>query len=156
MNQVARNKILLFIIVILLVTNIGMLLFLLRMKSSPAQQKRLGFTEKLKSQVGFTPQQMDEFEPKKKAFWKNMRERYEAIRQTKKNFYFQLYDPSIPDSTLESKAEVIGEQQKELDLFVIRHFKDVRRMCTPQQLPKYDSLLPALIDRMTERPERKK
>lgn len=152
MNQVSKNKILLVIIAILLVTNIGMLLFFLAMKQPSVPQKRLGFTEKLKNQVGFSQQQMEEFEPKKKAFWKSMREQFDKIKQTKKNFYYQLYDPSIPDSTLESKAEIIGEQQKELDLFVIRHFKDIRKMCTPEQLPKYDSLLPAIVDRMTERP----
>ena len=66
-----------------------------------------------------------------------------------------MYDPSVPDSVIEAKADIIGKQQKDLDLFVIRHFKDIRTLCTPDQLPKYDSLLPPLIERMTARPERK-
>ncbi len=76
-------------------------------------------------------------------------------KRTKEDFYYQMYDPSVPDSIINNKAEIIGDQQKELDLFVIRHFKDIRTLCTPEQLPKYDSMLPHIIKRMTERPERK-
>jgi periplasmic protein CpxP/Spy len=156
MNQFSGNKILLTIIAILLITNVVMLVLFLRLeKPASAENKRLGFTEKLKNQVGFTPEQMAIFEPKKKAFWKNVRERFDEIKQTKENFYYQLYDSTISDSVLQAKAEVIGRQQMELDLQVIRHFRDIRKLCTPKQLPKYDSLLPPLIERMTARPERK-
>jgi hypothetical protein len=154
MNQVSRNKILLLIIAILLITNIVLLVLYLRITPAPPELKRPGFTEKLKNEVGFTPEQMAVFEPKKKAFWNRMRQRFEEIKKTKEDFYYQMYDPKIPDSVLETKAEVIGEQQKELDLHVIRHFKDVRTLCTPEQLPKFDSLLPSIIKRMTERPRR--
>lgn len=155
MNSVSRNKILLSIIAILLITNIGMLIFFLRCNRQPVEEKRKGFTERLKTEVGFTPQQLEIFEPKKKAFWDRMRARFDEIKKTKEDFYYQMYDPSIPDSVIARKADLIGDQQKELDLQVIRHFKDVRTMCTPEQLPKFDSLLPAIIQRMTERPVKK-
>ena len=95
------------------------------------------------------------FEPKKKLFWDKMHQRFEEIKKTKEKFYFQMYDPSIPDSTLQANAGLIGNQQKELDLQVIRHFKDVRTLCTPDQLVKFDSLLPSIIKRMTALPGKK-
>jgi protein CpxP len=150
MNTLSRNKILLTIIAILLVTNIAMLISLLRCdKKEPP--KRVGFTERLKKEVGFTPEQMSVFEPKKKLFWDTMKGKFDQIKKTKEDFYYQMYDPSIPDSVINQKAELIGDQQKDLDLFVIRHFKDIRTLCTPDQLPKYDSVLPHIIRRMTER-----
>lgn len=156
MNSVSRNKTLIVIIIFLLLTNIGLLIFFLRAKNHPPEPpKRIGFTERLKKEVGFTQEQMAVYEPKKSAFWQNMRQRFDSLKATKEDFYFQMYDPSIPDSVINKKAELIGEHQKNLDLFVIKHFKDIRTMCTPEQLPKYDSLLPAIIKRMTERPERK-
>jgi periplasmic protein CpxP/Spy len=155
MNQLSRNKVLLTIIAILLITNIVMLVLFLKMKPHTHEPKKLGFTEKLKNQVGFSAQQMAVFEPKKKIFWTRVRERSVDIKKTKEDFYKFMYDPSVPDSVLEAKADVIGKQQKELDLFVIRHFKEIRTLCTPDQLPKFDSLLPPLIERMTARPERK-
>jgi len=157
MNQLSRNKVLITIIAILLITNLVMLYFFFRVQhhGQPETSKRLGFTERLKKDVGFTPEQMAVFEPRKKDFWKEMRSKFDTIKDTKVAFYSLLYDASVPDSLLESRASVIGEQQKDLDLFVIRHFKDVRKMCTPEQLPKYDSLMPAIIERMTTSPARK-
>jgi hypothetical protein len=152
MNQVTRNKILLTIISILLITNVVMLVLFLTMKPEVPAPKKLGFTEKLKKEVGFTPEQMAVFEPKKKAFWDNVRKRNDEIKKTKEEFYHFMYDPKIPDSVMEAKADVIGKQQRDLDMHVIRHFKEVRSMCTEKQLPKYDSLLPPLIERMTARP----
>ncbi|HUQ67640.1 MAG TPA: hypothetical protein VM101_15870 [Flavitalea sp.] len=156
MNRLSGNKVLLSIIAILLITNLVMLgLFLKVSKPASEPRKKLGFSEKLKTQVGFTPQQMAIFEPKKKAFWASVRERFDEIKKTKEDFYHYMYNSSVPDSVIEAKAEVIGRQQKNLDIFVIRHFKDIRTLCTPEQLPKYDSLLPPLIERMTARPERR-
>lgn len=156
MNQLSRNKILLSIIAILLVTNVVMLVLFFRMCRHPKEEpKRPGFTERLKKDVGFTPEQMAVFEPRKKNFWNNMRQRFDDIKKTKEDFYYLMYDPNAPDSVLEAKAEVIGKQQKDLDLYVIRHFKDVRKMCTPEQQPRYDSLIPYIVERMTARPQRK-
>jgi hypothetical protein len=155
MNQLSGNKVLLTVIAILLVTNIVMLVLFLNIKQHRNEPKKLGFTEKLKNKVGFSPEQMATFEPKKKVFWTRVREKFDEIKKTKEDFYKYIYDASVPDSVMEAKAEQIGKQQKELDLFVIRHFKDIRTLCTPEQLPKYDSLLPPLIERMTARPERR-
>lgn len=148
----SRNKVLLAIIVFLLLANIGMLVFIFKTSRPSEPQKGPGFTERLRKEVGFSEDQMKVFEPRKKAFWNSMRDRFEKMKNTKENFYFQLYDASIPDSILVIRAEAIGDQQRDMDLFVIRHFKDTRKLCTEQQLVKFDSLLPSIIHRMTEIP----
>lgn len=149
MNSVSKNKVLLTIIAVLLIANIILLAFFFRMDSGSEEVKRPGFSERLKTEVGFTPEQISVYDPKKKNFWDGMRQRFDSLKGIKERFYFQMYDASIPDSTIASRADSIGMQQKDLDLHVIRHFKDIRSMCTPEQLPKFDSLLPSIIDRMT-------
>jgi periplasmic protein CpxP/Spy len=152
----SKNKVLLAIIVILLLTNIGMLAFVFKNSNPPEPPpKGPGFTERLKKEVGFSEDQMKVFEPKKKIFWTSMHERLDRIKTAKENFYLQMYDASVPDSVLVAKADAIGNQQRDLDLYVIRHFKDVRMLCTPAQLIRFDSLLPTIIHRMTEIPGRK-
>ena len=156
MNQFSRNKVLLTIIAILFLTNIVMLVLFLRVRQhADKPPKRLGLTEKLKNDVGFTPQQMSAYQARRDKFWASVREQFDSIKNTKVAFYNLMYDPSVPDSVLQARADMIGEKQKNLDLFVVKHFKNIRTMCTPEQLPKYDSLLPPLIERMTARPERK-
>ena len=156
MNNIKRNRTLLFLLAVLLIINIIMLIFFFNMnKQEPVGARRVGFTERLQTQVGFTPQQMEAYEPKKKLFWSGIRKRFDSIKETKQNFYYQIYDPSITDSVLEAKSVIIGRQQKDLDLQVIRYYKDVRSLCTPDQLPKFDSLIPPIIERMTTRPRKK-
>jgi hypothetical protein len=156
MNTISRNRVLLTFIGILIITNIVVAVLYIRLsKRVEEEHKKPGFTEKLKKEVGFTPEQIAVFEPKKKAFWGKMRSRFDEMKHTKDQFYTYIYDPSIPDSVIESKAEIIGRQQKELDQQVISYFKDVRSLCTPEQMPKFDSLLPSIIKRITATPGRR-
>jgi len=154
MNTISRNRILVTIIGILLITNLAVVIFFFNHKCAEVRRGP-GFTERLKKEVGFTPEQLKVFEPKKKLFWGKMRQRFEEMKKSKESFYHQMYDPSIPDSVIQLKAAVIGNEQKEIDLQVIRHFKEVRMLCAPDQLSRFDSLLPMIIQRMTAPPERK-
>jgi protein CpxP len=156
MNNISRNRILLTIIGVLLITNLAVVIFFFNHKCMPTEPPHQpGFTERLKKEVGFTPDQMKIFEPKKKIFWDKMHQRFEEMKKTKENFYFQMYDPSIPDSVIIAKANLIGNEQKEIDLQVIRHFKEIRTLCSPDQFSRFDSLLPVIINRMTAPPAKK-
>jgi len=155
MNNISRNRMLLLIIAILLVTNVAMGLFFFNHHCGPEERKTPGFSERLRKEVGFTPAQLKIFEPKKKAFWDAMHRRLEQLKKTKESFYYQMYDSTIADSVIDAKAEVIGQEQKEIDVQVLHHFKDLRKLCTPEQLPKFDSLLPMIIQRMTVAPGKK-
>ncbi len=66
--------------------------------------------------------------------------------------YDLLYTDPVSDSLINSGAETIGVKQKELDLQMFHHFERVRKLCTQEQLPKFDSALKKLIIRMTSRP----
>lgn len=154
MNNISRNRVLLTIIGVLLITNLVVVIIFFNHRC-PEQPHQPGFTERLKKEVAFTPGQMKIFEPKKKVFWSEMHQRLDQMKKTKEDFYRQLYDPSIPDSVINAKAQVIGDEQKEIDVHVLRHFKDLRTLCTPEQLPKFDSLLPMIVQRMTAPPGRK-
>lgn len=156
MNALSKNKVLLTIITVLLLTNITLLILLLQSKRHQRKEpQRVSFIDRLKNEVGFTEMQLLVYSPKRETFWDEMRKRLDEVKKNKQEFYSQMYDSTVTDSVLEKRAEVIGDLQKELDLFVIRHFQDVRKICTPEQLPKYDSIMPGIIKRMID-PVRKK
>lgn len=154
MNNISRNRVLLTIIGVLLITNLIVVIIFFNHHCTD-QPHQPGFTERLKKEVKFTPEQLKIFEPKKKIFWDEMHRRLDQMKQTKESFYRQLYDPSIPDSVIDAKAQTIGDEQKQIDVQVLKHFKDLRTLCTPEQLPKFDSLLPMIVQRMTAPPGRK-
>ncbi|MBS1654397.1 MAG: hypothetical protein JSU05_06120, partial [Bacteroidetes bacterium] len=68
---------------------------------------------------------------------------------TKTRFYNLLNDPSVNDSVLNNMADSIGIKQKNIDLQIFHHFKQVGSLCTPDQQPKFDSLVVRVIKKMT-------
>ena len=71
------------------------------------------------------------------------------MRSAKDSFYNQLYQTNVSDSAVTDKAEIIGNKQTYLDVRMLQHFKNVRALCTPNQLPKFDSLFKNVIQRFT-------
>lgn len=147
-----RNKWLIGIIAILLLTNITLLFFFLR--QDPAKQERkdrpgLGFSEFLRKDVGFSPEQMKLFDSLRTEHFKRMRPMFDNISNTKNTFYYRLSDPTLTDSSVDSVAQPIGREQVELDALIFRHFRRVRNICTPEQQKKFDSLFPQIVKKMT-------
>ena len=71
-------------------------------------------------------------------------------------FYENIYDNTTPDSLVNKSASFIGKKQKAVDLLMLKHFKNVRNLCTGQQLAKFDSLFKNVIAKITSGKFRKK
>ncbi len=141
------------IIVILLITNLAILAYFLWPKAevnpqNDGQKPGYGLTETLKREVGLDSVQMKTLDSLRSEHWKKMRPLFEDLQTTKNNFYILLKSPETPDSVILNAASLIGEKQKAVDLQVFYHFKNSRLVCTPEQRPKYDSLVQERIKRM--------
>jgi hypothetical protein len=102
----------------------------------------------LQEKVGFSETQMERVNELRKRHWENMRILFDENRKAKIDFYTNLSKTDISDSLLQVAATRIGNSHKAIDLQTFRNFRDVRALCTPAQLPKYDSLVPATIQKM--------
>jgi protein CpxP len=102
----------------------------------------------LKNDVGFNDSQVAEYKKIKDAQWDKMKSRFDDLRKTKDNFFHLLSNESTNDSILNSAADSIAYRQKALDLEAFAHFKEVRKLCTPDQQPKYDSLVQSMFRRL--------
>ena len=67
------------------------------------------------------------------------------------DFYSLIYSNQVPDSMVNAAADMIAEKQKVLDLYMFKHFKQVRNICAPDQLEKFDSAIKKVFVRMTGR-----
>ena len=153
MGKIINNKVLLFIVAILLLANIAMLTYFVWRKD-PVSNKVESIKQRspmmvfLESQVGFNEQQIVEFQKLRQEHKKRLRPLFEDIRQTKIRFYQLLNDPQASDSILEQNAAAIGVKQKALDLQAFQNFREIRALCTQEQKPLYDSLVPSIINKM--------
>lgn len=153
MRKVLNNKVLLFIVAILLVANVAMLVYILKMrepgkKGSRTERQKSPITEFLQNEIGFSPEQLAAFDKTRQSHRQMMRPLFEDIKTAKVSFYKSLTNPGISDPALDSAASIIGEKQKLLDMQTLRNFKEIRTLCTPDQQPKYDSLIVNEISKM--------
>ena len=135
-------------------TNIALLAFFLwpkpgAGKSNTPARAGYGMAETLKGEVGLDSQQVNELNRLREEHWKKMRPLFEELQHTKNEFYLLLKSPETPDSIINHAASLIGEKQKAIDLQVFQHFRNSRLVCTPEQRPKYDSLVQIIIKRMS-------
>ena len=73
----------------------------------------------------------------------------DSIRSSKKRFFDLLNQPDATDSMLIAHTNQIADLQKRLDLVTFRHFQNVRAICRPDQLQKFDTVIKEIVNRMT-------
>ncbi len=148
----ARYRNLLIIIGALLLTNVAVLVYFLRQEKEPAPQQpdrtRSTVTEMLQDEVGFNEDQTAKYKELKDKQREKIKPMYDNMRKAKDSLFGLLSYPDTPDSVLNKAGEVIAQRQKELDIETFNHFRRVRTLCTPQQLPQYDSLVIRLLKKM--------
>lgn len=155
-----NNKALLFIIAVLLIANIAMIIFFFSMRPPGRLEDRRfspgeAMATFLKEEVKFSPEQLVQFDSLRKEHRKGIKPLFKNMNAVKDNFYRHINDASFPDSLLNKELDSIAVIQKQLDRAMFYHFRRVRTLCMPEQLPLYDSAVQQLIKRMTN-PFRKK
>ena len=153
MTSPGKTKILISIIAVLLVVNLGMLIFFLskhRLQSGMHEQRpRYSLTAVLEKEVGFNKQQLDQFEQMRDKHHQQIKPLFDSLRMAKDQFYILLNQTRVSDSTLKAAAKRIGERQEMLDLQVFQQFRELKSLCRPEQLPKFDSVLNRIVKRIS-------
>ncbi len=83
-----------------------------------------------------------------------IRPMYDEMRKAKDSLFQLLKDSAISDSAVSVAADQIAQRQKMLDLQTFTYFRKVRMLCTPEQQPKYDSLIQNMFSKMNRPPRR--
>ncbi|HEY8388369.1 MAG TPA: hypothetical protein VIK74_07180 [Parasegetibacter sp.] len=156
MNSTSRYKWLVFIIGVLLVTNIAMLAMLVKKKDPPKRENRSGQTQTyqsrtvmiLEKEVGFSKEQLEQYQALREDHSTKMRPIIEKIRASKDSFYRLLSLPEISDSLLQATAAKVAEAENQVNLQTFQHFRDIKALCTPEQQPKFEKFIENVISRM--------
>lgn len=152
----SRIKILLFLIGILLVTNLVLLIFFVLNKDDDrGDRNKRSHTDRstmmrtyLKDSVGFSEQQLARFDQIREKNKEDMKPLFEEMRQSKLAFYNLVKQPGTPDSVTQAAANLMAEKQKAVDMAFYNYFETIRALCTPEQQAKYDTLLQQILRRM--------
>ncbi len=150
MSTTSRNKNLLFIIAALLLTNIAVLAYFLWIKQPEPKrgQNKNGMSEMLQKEVGFSDEQVAQYKQLKEQQLTSIKPMFDEMRKAKDSLFRLLSDPNANDSVINKATDAIAQKQKILDLQTFNHFKKVRALCTPEQQPKYDSMVQRMFRKM--------
>ncbi len=153
----SKNRSLVFIIIVLLLTNIGVLGYFLWFKKPPQKpgntDRQNWMINALQKDVGFTDQQIAQYKELNDDHWKKIKPMFEDIRKSKDSLFKLLSDETVSDSVITLQAEVVAQRQKVIDLQAFSNFKKIRALCTPEQRVKYDSLVQRLMRKMGKAPK---
>ena len=148
----SKNRILIFLVVFLLITNIAMLLYFTMFngasRSNHEEHRGPGITAFLQNEDGFSKEQMAMLDSLKKQHRTIIRPLFDELGKSKDSFYQLLGKPGLTDSILNAAADEIGKKQAALDLQFFQNFTSIRKLCTDQQLLKFDSVMPILASKM--------
>jgi len=150
----SKSRILIFLVVFLLLTNIAMLVYFTGLNKHAVKEnrgeRRGPITTFLQNEVGFSKSQMDMLDSLKKQHRAAIRPLFDDLGKSKDNFYQLLGKPGVTDSVLNTGAALIGKKQAALDLQFYQNFMSMRKLCTEQQLAKFDSAMPSLASKMMQ------
>ncbi len=139
-----KNKILIVIIAVLLLTNIVLVSFLLLNKPSSKKGMRSDRTALiaafLEKELGFDQQQLKQYENISDPNRTKVSAMFEALGKDKEQQFKQLATDNFSDAAILKTADLIAFRQKEIDIVLYNHFKQIRNLCTPPQQPKFDSM----------------
>lgn len=156
MNRPPRQKWLLVLVAILLLTNIATLSIYWFKKSaheggpgrfSGNREKRMG--QFMVDQMKFDANQQATYWKLRDSIMAIQRPVMDSIRSAKKSFFDLLNQTEATDSMLTARSNEIADLQKKLDLVTFRHFQKVRAICRPDQLQKFDTVIKEIVNRMT-------
>jgi protein CpxP len=155
MMRPLRQRWLLVLVAILLLTNIATLSIYWLKKPSrdsgphdPAKkEKRMG--QFMVDQMKFDATQEATYWKLRDSMITAQKPLMDSIRSAKKRFFDLLKQPDASDSLLHSRSNEIAEMQKRLDIVTFRHFQNVRSICRPDQLQKFDTVIKEIVNRMT-------
>lgn len=138
-----QKKVLIVIIAILLIANVAMLAFFLQ-KKEPEKPRRPDrktvIANFLKNDLGFNQQQLTQFDTLSKVAHQKMGALYDSSKNNKNEQFKKLAAEGFTDSAINFAANEAGASQKIMESQMLYHIKSIRQLCTPGQLPKFDSL----------------
>lgn len=145
-----NNKILMFAVVLLLLTNIGLVAFMVLGKGKHEHGKRTGNREPFEmmvKDVGMTEEQQKTYKDLKEKHFQNVRPLFDSIRAAKTAFYSLIKEAPVSDSMMNAFITRLSERQAALERLTFEHFRQVRGIFTAEQQPRYDSFLLKMMQR---------
>ncbi len=156
MTNFLKNKWLAITIAVLLMANIATFSYFWYAKligpPPPPPPPRMGHPGQapdfVQKELNFSAAQQLQYERLFKDHRLLVRNLKDSVRVAKDDFFSLLSSSVIDPSVVESKAAIIAELEKRIDILTLQHFQHVKAICTPEQQSKFDKIIHTVVQRM--------
>ena len=145
----SNNRILTVAVLLLLVANI-ILVFMLVKGKGPKESGRQGRGEPFElmaKELKMTDQQKNDYKLLREEHQKKVKPLFDSLRAAKTAFYDLMKLDTVSDSLINVYGQQIAQRQIAIDKVTFAHFKKVRSLFNPDQLPQYDSFMKKMMQR---------
>lgn len=153
MSQAPKNRILLIIIGILLLTNI-VLIATLVLKPTPKKGMRGDrysmIANFLQNELKFNKIQLQQYDSLNTQHRIKMKSLFDSLKKDREIQFKELSAQHFSDSAINTTAINTSNKQANIERVMLHHLKEIRELCTPQQLPKFDSLFYKAFNKKNE------
>jgi Spy/CpxP family protein refolding chaperone len=136
-----KNKILVTLIVLLLLANVAWLFLYMKKGKHPGREgRRMDFYAQLKNEVGFSDAQVKQMQQLREQH----RAQQEPLLDSMAKLRGEIFDRATNtdnDSAVNRNIMKIVLLQQEMEKKWLTDIREVKKICTPQQTPKFDSLM---------------
>lgn len=149
MTNLHKNKLLTWLVLLLVVVNIGSMIFIWMGKPKHENPLQGSPKEFLSRELKFDEKQQVQFEKLVVAHRDQANDARKKIKDEKEKMYGLLKSSDLTESLKKSAVADVAEATKELDLITLNHFEKVRNICTPQQKSKLDEIMMQMVGMMS-------
>jgi periplasmic protein CpxP/Spy len=155
----SNNKILSIAVALLLITNIALVIFMLKGKNQPDNKRSGGKGdpfENMAKELKMTEQQKKEHLQFRDEYFKIVRPLFDSVRSAKSAFFALVKDSTATDSMVNLYNRRHSDIQFTIDSLTFKHFNRVRALYTGDQQKKYDEMVQKMMQRQNGRGNWKK
>jgi len=145
MDIFTKNRATNWMIVLLVILNVSSLttIWFLQLRQSPLPQDNRPDNVRhfLEQELRLTEEQAQQFEELRKQHFVETKAIHEEASQLKKTIMDELFASPPDTAKVESLAEQIGSKQTELEQLRFYHFLNLKSLCEPEQVEKFQALI---------------
>lgn len=98
-------------------------------------------------ELKMTDQQKNDYKLLREEHQKKVKPLFDSLRAAKTAFYDLMKLDTVSDSLVNLYGQQIAQRQIAIDKVTFAHFKKVRSLFNPDQLPQYDSFMKKMMQR---------
>lgn len=141
MNPVTKNKLLTWVVVLLLIANaVTITMFWVGKPKQPVQPKNQP-KDFLIAELKLDTKQQEQFLVLVKEHREAVEQLRAKVKEAKNNFFDLLKQKQVTDSVKKTAAAAVSTITEQIDLLTLNHFQKVRELCNPEQQKKFDEII---------------